>query len=177
VKGDGGSMGRGEASRGSARAGPFGRGGGPRTPGSAPGEAGGAVLKNDKTKEYISVQNEGWTGEGRRRRRLSACRGRDDGNGLEVRHGLPLTESVLYAAAAARPTAGSFQSIPRNPHTMEAGTAWLRGRPHSVMRARVVFDCTAPWTLLGLHVARGRRSRRRRRGWLACSAGGGGNFD
>ena len=37
VKGDGGSMGRGEASRGSARAGTLGRGGGPRAPGSEPG--------------------------------------------------------------------------------------------------------------------------------------------
>ena len=78
---------------------------------------------------------------------------------------------------AARQTAGRFQSIPRDPHAMEAGTARLRGRPHSVLRARVVFDCAAAWTRLGVRVARGRQPRRRRRGWLACAAGGGGNFD
>ena len=50
-------------------------------------------------------------GEGRRRRRRSACRGRDDRHGLASRDGLPLTESVPRAAAAARPTAGRFQRI------------------------------------------------------------------
>ena len=55
--------------------------------------------------------------------------------------------------------------------------AWLRGRPHNVLRARVVFDCVASWTRLGVRVARGRRPRRRRWGWFAYNAGGGGNFD
>jgi hypothetical protein len=86
-------------------------------------------------------------------------------------------ESVLRAAAAARPTARRFQSIPRDPHAMEAGTARLRARPHSILRTRVLFDCAAAWTRLGVRVTRGRRPRRRRRGWLACAAGGGGNFD
>jgi hypothetical protein len=36
--------------------------------------------------------------------------------------------SALRAAEAARPTTGRFQSIPRDPHTMEAGTARLRDR-------------------------------------------------
>jgi hypothetical protein len=40
--------------------------------------------------------------QGRSGRRRSTCRGRDDGHGLALRHGLPLTESVLRAAAAAR---------------------------------------------------------------------------
>jgi hypothetical protein len=86
-------------------------------------------------------------------------------------------ESVLRAAAAARPTARRFQSIPRDPHAMEAGTARLRALPHSILRTRVLFDCAAAWTRLGVRVTRGRRPRRRRRGWLACAAGGGGNFD
>ena len=58
----------------------------------------------------ISVQNGGW-GEGRRRRRWSACRESDDRHGLASMNGLQLTESVLRAAAAARPTAGLFQRI------------------------------------------------------------------
>ena len=66
-----------------------------------------------------TVQNEGVGG--RRRRRQSACRGCDDLHGLAWRHGLPLTESVLRATAAARPTAGRFQSIPRDPHAMDLG--------------------------------------------------------
>ena len=86
-------------------------------------------------------------------------------------------ESVLRAAAAARPTARRFQRIPGDPHAMEAGTARLRARPHSILRTRVLFDCAAAWTRLGVRVTRGRRPRRRRRGWLACAAGGGGNFD
>jgi hypothetical protein len=65
----------------------------------------------------ISVQNEGW-GEGRRRRRWSACRGSDDRHGLASRHGLPITESVLRAAVAARPgqqgdSRGSWQNALR----------------------------------------------------------------
>ncbi len=115
--------------------------------------------------------------QGRRRRRRSACRGRDNGYGLALRHGLPITESVLHSAAAARRTTGLFQGIPRDPNAMQAGTAQLRGRPHSMLRASVVFDCVAAWMLLGVRVSLGRRPRRRRRGWLACAAGGGGNFD
>jgi len=57
---------------------------------------------------------------------------------------------------------------------MEAGTARLWGRPHSMLRTRVVFDCAAAWTRLGVRVTRGRRPRRQRRGWLVCAAGGGG---
>jgi hypothetical protein len=50
--------------------------------------------------------------QGRSRGRRSTCRGRDDGHGLALRHGLPLKESVLCAAAVARQTAKPFQSIP-----------------------------------------------------------------
>ena len=50
------------------------------------------------------------------------------------------------------------------------------GDAHSVLRARFMFDYTAAWTWL-MRVARGRRPRRWRRGWLACAAGEGGNFD
>ena len=71
-------------------------------------------------------------------------------------------ESVLRAAAAARPTARRFQRIPGDPHAMEAGTARLRGRPHSMLRRRVVFDCAAAWTRPGVRVTRGRRPWRRR---------------
>jgi len=74
-------------------------------------------------------------------------------------------ESALRAAAAARPTTGRFQSIPRDPHAMEAGTARLRGRQHRMLRTRVVFDCAADWTRLGVRVTRGRQPRRQRRGW------------
>jgi hypothetical protein len=51
------------------------------------------------------------------------------------------------------------------------------GDAHSVLRARVMFDYAAAWTRLGMRVARGRRPRRWRRGWLTCAAGGGGIFD
>jgi hypothetical protein len=71
--------------------------------------------------------------------------------------GLQLTESVLRAAASAHPTAGLFQSILHDPHVMEAGTARLRGRPQSVLCARVVFDCAAAWTRVGVRVSRGRQ--------------------
>jgi hypothetical protein len=37
---------------------------------------------------------------------------------------------------------------------MEAGTARLRGRPHSMLRKRVVFDRAAAWTRLGVRVTR-----------------------
>ena len=33
--------------------------------------------------------------------------------------------------------------LPRDPHAMEAGTARLRGRPHRMLRTRVVLDCAA----------------------------------
>ena len=68
-------------------------------------------------------------------------------------------------------------SLPAIRHAMQAGAARLRGRPHSMLLTRVVFDFAAAWTRLGVRVTRGRRPRRRRRGWLACAAGGGGNFD
>ena len=42
-----------------------------------------------------------------------------------------------------------------------------------MLRARVVFDCAAAWTRLGVRVTRGRRPRRRRRGWLAWLRGEG----
>jgi hypothetical protein len=58
-------------------------------------------------------------------------------------------ESALRAAAAARPTTRRFQSIPRNPHAMEAGTTRLRGRPHRMLSMRGVLDCAAAWTRLG----------------------------
>ena len=43
--------------------------------------------------------------------------------------------------------------------------------------ACVLFDCAAAWTRPGVRVARGREPLRRRLGWLACAARGGGNFD
>jgi len=71
-------------------------------------------------------------------------------------------ESVLRAAAAARPTARRFQRIPGDPHAMEAGTARLRGRPHSMLRKRVVFDRAAAWTCgTGPAAARAAEPRRR----------------
>ena len=97
-----------EAARGSARAGTLGRGGGPRTPGPAPGAEGGPSGKRTAglVQGFQLPQD-----QGRSRRRRSTCRGRDDGHGLALRHGLPLTESVLRAAAAARPTAGRVQGL------------------------------------------------------------------
>ncbi len=83
--------------------------------------------------------------------------------------------SAHGVVAAARPTAGRLQSIPRDPHAMEAGTARLRARPHSILRTRVLFDCAAAWTRLGVRVTRGRQPRRQRRDWLTCTAGGGEN--
>jgi hypothetical protein len=74
-------------------------------------------------------------------------------------------EYTLHAATTARPTAGRFRSIPRDPHAMEAGAARLRGRPHRMLRARVVLDRAATWTRLGVRVARDRRPRGQRRGW------------
>ena len=50
-------------------------------------------------------------GGGRRRRRRGACPGRGGRRGLAFLRGLPLAESALRAAAAARPTAGHFQRI------------------------------------------------------------------
>jgi hypothetical protein len=87
----------------------LGRDGGPRTQESAPGAAGAPSGKRTagRVQGFQLLQE-----QGRSRRRRSTCRGRDDGHGLALRHGLPLTESVLRAAAAARQTAGRFQSIP-----------------------------------------------------------------
>ena len=67
--------------------------------------------------------------------------------------------------AAARPTAGRLQSIPSDPHVMQVGAARLRGRPHGMLRARVVLDRAAAWTRLGVHVARGLQPQGHRRGW------------
>ena len=50
-------------------------------------------------------------GEGRRRRRRGACPRRGGRHGMASLRGLPLAESALRAAAAARPTAGRFQRI------------------------------------------------------------------
>ena len=59
--------------------------------------------------------------------------------------GLRTPESVLCAVAEARPTARRFQSIPRDPHAMQADTARLLGRRDSMLRKRVVFDHAADW--------------------------------
>ena len=69
-------------------------------------------------------------------------------------------ESALRAAAATRPTTRRFQSIPHDPHAMEEDTALLRGRPHRMLCTRVVFDCTAACTRLGMLVKRDRQPRR-----------------
>ena len=58
-------------------------------------------------------------------------------------------ESTLHTETTARPTTRRFQSIPRNPHAMEAGTTRLRGRPHRMLSMRGVLDCAAAWTRLG----------------------------
>ena len=71
------------------------------------------------------------------RRRCAREPGRVVGGGQQT------PEFALRAAAAARPTTRRFQSIPRDPHAMEAGTARLRGRPHRMLRTRVVLDCAA----------------------------------
>ena len=42
-----------------------------------------------------------------------------------------------------------------------------------MLRAHVAFDCATAWARLGVRVARGRRPRGRRRGWLASAAGEG----
>ena len=65
----------------------------------------------------------------------------------------------------------AYRVFPRDPHSLGVSTAGLRGRTHRVLRARVVFDCAAVWTLLGVRVSLGRRQRRQRRGWLACAGG------
>ena len=69
--------------------------GGPLTPKSAPGAAGGpsGKLTAGLVQGFQLLQE-----QGRSRRRRSTCRGRDDGHGLALWHGLPLTESVLGAA-------------------------------------------------------------------------------
>jgi hypothetical protein len=41
------------------------------------------------------------------------------------------------------------------PHVMQAVAAQLRGRPHGMLRTRVVLDRTDVWTPLGVHVSRG----------------------
>ena len=47
---------------------------------------------------------------------------------------------------------------------MEAGTARLRGRPHKMLRTRVVLDRAAAWTRLGVRVTRDWQPRKQRRG-------------
>ena len=47
------------------------------------------------------------------------------------------------------------------------------GRPHGMLRARVVLDRAAAWTRLGVHVARGRQPRGQRRGWREWAEGWG----
>jgi hypothetical protein len=77
------------------------------------------------------------------RRRCAREPGRVVGGGQQT------PESALRAAAAARPTTRRFQSIPRDPHVMEAGTARLRGRPHRMLSTHGVLNCAAAWTRLG----------------------------
>ena len=55
-------------------------------------------------------QGWGW-GEGRRRRQRGACPRRGGRHGMASLRGLPLAESALRTAEAARPTAGRFQRI------------------------------------------------------------------
>jgi len=59
---------------------------------------------------------------------------------------------------------------------MEAVTARLWGRPHSVLRARVVFDCTAAWTRLGVRVSRGLRAAEAAAGLAGMLCGGRGKL-
>jgi hypothetical protein len=51
--------------------------------------------------------------------------------------------SANSVVATARPEAGRLHSIPRDQHAMGAGTARLRGRPHGMLRARVVLGRAA----------------------------------
>jgi len=101
--GRGRSRGGGGGAAGAARPGAQGPHGGP--PGAAGAPAGKRTAGRVQGFQLLQEQ-------GRSRRRRSTCRGRDDGHGLALRHGLLLTESVLRAAAAARQTAGRFQCIP-----------------------------------------------------------------
>ena len=84
--------------------------------------------------------------------------------------------SAKYLLLSLKSYIRSLPEYPRDPHAIQA-TALLRGRPHSVLRAHVVFDCAAAWTRLGVRVPLGRGPLRRLLVWLACVAGGGGNFD
>jgi len=77
-----------------------------------------------------------------------------------TREGAPRGRGSAHGVVAtARPTTRRLLSIPRDPHVIEAGTGRLRGRPHRMLRARVVLDRSAAWTRLGVHVARGLQPR------------------
>ena len=104
---------------------------------------------------------------------------RDDRHGLASRDGLPLTESVPRAAAAARPTAGRFQRILgkvfaiRHLRTANARVCTSRMPcaltaillPESLAHSCHMLQTWFPeWTRLGVHVTRGLEPRRRRRG-------------
>ena len=70
-----------------------------------------------------------------------------------------------------------------NPHLFPSRTdaicrkSCFLGRHCVPATACALFDCAAAWTRLGVRVSLGGEPRRRRRGWLACAARGGGNFD
>jgi len=112
--------------------------------------------------------------QGRSRRLRSTCRGSYDGHGLALRHGLPLTESVLHAAAAARQTAGPFQSIP---------ATCMRCRPQRGCGAAHTACCVHMWCLIAwpfgrcwVCVWRGAGGRGGG-GGASCHTLRGGNFD
>ena len=73
--------------------------------------------------------------------RAGAPRGRGSARGVAARGSTD--ERSAAANKHQSPTTRRFQSIPRDPHAMEAGTARLRGRPHRMLRARVVLDRAA----------------------------------
>jgi len=71
------------------------------------------------------------------------------GRGCAARAGAPRGRGSAHGVVAtARPTTRRLQSIPRHPHAMESGTARLRGRPHRMLRTRVVLGRAAPGPLL-----------------------------
>ena len=132
VPSDGWSMGRGrsrEAAQGSARAGPFDRSGGPRTPGSAPGAAGG------RRPAPWGRGRSGWAAAHGCAGRWPVCCGPSPGvvlfrgcgaGGLGQLGCLRLSrrppidpEFPTYVATVAL-TTRHLQSIPRNPHAMES---------------------------------------------------------
>ena len=96
------------------------------------------------------------------------CFGRGCAAGAGAPGGSGLARGVV---SVTHPTAGCLQSIPSGPHAMQADAARLRGRPHGMLRARVVLDRAAAWTRLGVRVARGRQPRGQRRGWREWAGG------